>query len=571
MKKYKSILLCSAVLLSATLAVPQVFANTSDSTTQTTTSTTSTPSSTTTEVPFSDTSESATKIETATESQKTVPAISPGSLASQQDGQKVTLAYNFSQGAATSDVRFAVWSTKDGNADLNWYTATQAASQILLSEHSGYGEYTIETYQVVDGQEKLIDSTKINFAKPAITLVSSISEAGYLDVQVQNLPSTTTSVRIPIWSAENGQDDLVWYTATRNSDGSYSVRAPLKNHKLTTGTYHVHAYVKELQQTSTSITASSQFLVEKAHLPNTTPQLSITNLQAVKGTYQVNITPSVAGKTVQSVQVASWSATDQSNIKWRTATNQNGTYITKVDFQEQKNLTGIYQNHVYITYTDGTKSGYVAETVDLTSAQLPLKVTTDFSGKGNFTTTIDNVYGSGTVSYAVWSDENGQDDLKWYTATQSADRAYTSNFSILQHKGTGKYHLHVYQAGRGLGAFTFQVSTNHRVVEANTYPVGQCTWGAKEVAPWVGNYWGNAAQWLDSAQKAGYKVGTTPRVGALMVWTGGYYGHVAVVTAINGSLIQVVESNYAGHMTVGNYRGWFNPNNEVSIGYVYPN
>ncbi len=33
---------------------------------------------------------------------------------------------------------------------------------------------------------------------------------------------------------------------------------------------------------------------------------------------------------------------------------------------------------------------------------------------------------------------------------------------------------------------------------ANTYPAGQCTWGAKEMAPWVGNYWGNGGDWAAS-------------------------------------------------------------------------
>ena len=102
------------------------------------------------------------------------------------------------------------------------------------------------------------------------------------------------------------------------------------------------------------------------------------------------------------------------------------------------------------------------------------------------------------------------------------------------------------------------------------YPVGQCTWGAKQAAPWVGNYWGNAGQWLSSARAAGFRTGSTPQVGAVAVWTNTYYGHVAVVTAVNGSQIQVVESNYAGNMSVGNYRGWFNPAADGVAGYIYP-
>ncbi len=112
---------------------------------------------------------------------------------------------------------------------------------------------------------------------------------------------------------------------------------------------------------------------------------------------------------------------------------------------------------------------------------------------------------------------------------------------------------------------------------ANTYPVGQCTWGAKALAPWVGNYWGNANQWPASAQAAGYSVGSTPAVGAVAVWPydGGGYGHVAVVTAVESPTnIQVSESNYAGSMSIGNYRGWFNPTAGTwgggTVLYIYP-
>ena len=112
----------------------------------------------------------------------------------------------------------------------------------------------------------------------------------------------------------------------------------------------------------------------------------------------------------------------------------------------------------------------------------------------------------------------------------------------------------------------------------NTYPVGQCTWGAKVLAPWVGNYWGNANQWLVSGSAAGHATGTTPQVGAVAVWTtgGGGYGHVAVVTAVNGDQIQIMEANYGGSADqadsrgVGNYRGWFSASASGITGYVYP-
>lgn len=110
--------------------------------------------------------------------------------------------------------------------------------------------------------------------------------------------------------------------------------------------------------------------------------------------------------------------------------------------------------------------------------------------------------------------------------------------------------------------------------DASSYPVGECTWGVKSQLSWVGPYWGDAKHWLASAAAEGFRTGSTPQVGAIAVWTGGYYGHVAVVTAVESSTsIQVVESNYMGRRYIGNHRGgYFNPTttSEGAVYYIYP-
>lgn len=108
----------------------------------------------------------------------------------------------------------------------------------------------------------------------------------------------------------------------------------------------------------------------------------------------------------------------------------------------------------------------------------------------------------------------------------------------------------------------------------NTYPIGQCTWGVKELATWAGDWWGNGGDWASSAAAQGHSVGSVPTVGSIMCWTDGGYGHVAYVTAVGADgQIQVLESNYKGQQWIDNYRGWFDPNNSGtpgSISYIYP-
>ena len=116
-------------------------------------------------------------------------------------------------------------------------------------------------------------------------------------------------------------------------------------------------------------------------------------------------------------------------------------------------------------------------------------------------------------------------------------------------------------------------ASNNARYNASSYPVGECTWGVKSQLSWVGPYWGNANQWVASARAEGFSVGTTPQVGAVAVWVGGAYGHVALVTAVESSTnIQVSESNYMGRRYIGNHRGWFNPTttSEGTVYYIYP-
>lgn len=85
----------------------------------------------------------------------------------------------------------------------------------------------------------------------------------------------------------------------------------------------------------------------------------------------------------------------------------------------------------------------------------------------------------------------------------------------------------------------------------NGYDYGYCTWYVATQIPVPAN-WGNASTWAYYAAMSGWKVSTTPTVGAI-AQRGGGEGHVAIVTAVNpdGS-IQVRDMNgIAGWGRVG--------------------
>lgn len=80
---------------------------------------------------------------------------------------------------------------------------------------------------------------------------------------------------------------------------------------------------------------------------------------------------------------------------------------------------------------------------------------------------------------------------------------------------------------------------------ANNYSRGQCTWYVAGRRP-VPNTWGNANTWYARAARAGWKVGTTPAIAAIAQTSAGWYGHVALVEAIQGDQVLISEMNYLG-------------------------
>ena len=83
-------------------------------------------------------------------------------------------------------------------------------------------------------------------------------------------------------------------------------------------------------------------------------------------------------------------------------------------------------------------------------------------------------------------------------------------------------------SSRNSDASQTDVPASKQDSSTNTYPVGQCTWGVKQVATWASNWWGNTGDWAANSASQGYVIGTQAEVGAIVCWTDpDSYGHVA--------------------------------------------
>ena len=104
--------------------------------------------------------------------------------------------------------------------------ASSSTSQANLTESS-----QTETSQATTTSEETKESQLENGQyKPQLTIRSK-EATGDFEISITNLPKTgIQSVQVPIWSEEKGQDDIKWYTASKQKDGSYKLNVLVSDH-----------------------------------------------------------------------------------------------------------------------------------------------------------------------------------------------------------------------------------------------------------------------------------------------------------------------------------------------------
>ena len=77
-----------------------------------------------------------------------------------------------------------------------------------------------------------------------ISITNKHDQTGTFDVIISNVssPNGVKEVKVPTWSSENGQDDIIWYVAAKQGDGTYKVSVNPSDHKNSLGEYNVHLY-----------------------------------------------------------------------------------------------------------------------------------------------------------------------------------------------------------------------------------------------------------------------------------------------------------------------------------------
>ena len=358
-------------------------------------------------------------------------------------------------GKTVQEVRVPIWSNKDGQDDLTWYHADKQSDgsykvHVDKASHKGdAGTYSVHLYYMLDGKRTYITETTATVPESQVTgkLTITNQTSNGFDVVVTNVSGggkAVQEVRVPIWSDKDGQDDLTWYHADKQSDGSYKVHVDKASHKGDAGTYSVHLYYM-LDGKRTYITETTATVPES----QVTGKLTITN-QTSNGFDVVVTNVSGGGKEVKEVRVPIWSdKNDQDDLTWYHADKQSdGSYKVHVDTASHKSDAGTYSVHLYYML-DGKRTYITETTATVPESQVTGKLTISNQTSNGFDVVVTNVSGGGKevkeVRVPIWSDKNGQDDLTWYHADKQSDGSYKVHVDTASHKGdAGTYSVHLY-------------------------------------------------------------------------------------------------------------------------------
>ena len=384
------------------------------------------------------------------------------------------------------EVKLPTWSSERGQDDIVWYTATKQANgtyklTVNAANHKGStGEYNVHLYYV-QGDGMLVGvggtTTKVSVAKPEgkLTIANNNPKTGTFDVIVSEVsnPQGVREVLLPTWSNDQGQDDIIWHKAQKQSDGTYKFTVRASEHKNFVGDYSVHLYYVQNDGKMVGVGGTTT----KVSVAKPEGKLTIANNNPKTGTFDVIVSEVSSPQGVREVLLPTWSNDQgQDDLIWHKAQKQSdGTYKFTVRASEHKNSVGDYSVHLYYVQGDGKLVGVGGTTtkVSIATGEKPqgkISIQNKNNETGEFDIVVSGVVapeGVKTVYLPTWSSQNGQDDIQWYAAERQADGTYRKHVYARDHKNSqGEYNVHLYYLNnrnqlQGAGGEKTTISIKH--------------------------------------------------------------------------------------------------------------
>ena len=399
------------------------------------------------------------------------------------------------------EVKIPFWSHANGMKDIIWYTPSRQADgsytvTAKASDHENSdGKYEAQVFYVdAKGQNKFVKKAFIDYTapKPSADLTITKSESdGTFTITAKNLQGFDgyKEVKIPFWSHANGMKDIIWYTPTRQADGSYTVTAKASDHENADGKYEAQVFYVDAK-------GQNKF-VKKAFIDYTAskPSADLTITKSEKdGTFTITAKNLQGFDGYKEVKIPLWShANGMKDIIWYTPTRQaDGSYTVTAKASDHENADGQYEAQVFYVDAKGQNKFVKKAFIDFKNQSRPtasLLIQNNNKDTGTFDVIIKDVYspkGVRTVQVPTWSDRDGQDDIRWYEATRQSNGDYKVSVKASDHKNsTGKYHIHLYYIQNdgsrvGVGSTTTEVEFRNAQTKTQT--------GIKNVNSGAGTY-----------------------------------------------------------------------------------
>ena len=319
------------------------------------------------------------------------------------------------------------------------------------------------SYVSYNGTRRYVDLGIVaeSLSKPTGNIAIESHDNGGFSVVISNVADQNgvLGVSVPIWSEKNGQDDIIWYNATRLNNGNYKVNVSLSDHKNERGLYNVHLYYVETNGKLVGVSGTTYTVPAKVEGTHTTASYSLPD----SGTYTFKERSSIKAEP-------------------RVASPELAYYDTGMSVNYDKIVSGDgYQWLSYLSYSGNRRYVAVAKLAQQESKPSGTINIENLSNLG-FDVHITNVSSGDKaiqgVSVPVWTAKNGQDDLVWYQADRQSDGSYKVRINVTDHKAeAGEYIVHLYyvQDGKmvGIGGTSttvpVQSATRHNLPASGSY------------------------------------------------------------------------------------------------------
>lgn len=378
------------------------------------------------------------------------------------DGTTTVRIKNLTAPSGITKVRIPIWSADNQN-DIYWYTASKdgsdwVAKMDIKNHKNNWKLYQIHVYATDGtGKESFAGSTTVSYVfETKVPNAVIDKENGLVRISVQDLqfPEKMEMVRAAVWSEADGQDDISWNVMSSDGEDNWKVEVPL-NKLRSAGACIYHIYAAKADGTQIYV-GGGRFTLEA-------PSVGEASVEANNKNGDFTITVEDVSDEAAIVEAVVWCAADKSDQCTYALKANDTTYSISSNIKEHKYHLGEYQVQIFVTDFTGMKIAVDRLSMTFRNKFDGIEVTNDTTETKYYLTIkgLEVPAKAESVEIAVWSDANGQDDVRWYKAeAQGSD--YKATVDITNHKTPGKYSAHVY-AATSAGGKTYVTATSFNV------------------------------------------------------------------------------------------------------------